>query len=202
MDIRSIRAKFEARGYVTHTADTVADARSVVLSLIPDGASVGIGGSASIQTLDILDGITAKGGKYEWHWLVPPEDRPALFPRAAACDVYLLSANAVTSDARIVNIDGNGNRLSGSFFGPKTVVFVIGKNKLTDGGLDDAIARIKNTACPLNARRLGLKTPCAATGRCSDCNSPQRMCKAVLTLERPTSGKNVHVVLVDEDLGF
>ena len=118
------------------------------------------------------------------------------------CDLFLTSANALTADGRLVNVDGNGNRVAASIFGPKRVVFVVGRNKIVDGGIDAAIDRIKREACPPNCRRLNKKTPCAATGVCADCSSPDRICSVTVVMDRRPSRTDVQVLLVDEDLGY
>jgi len=122
--------------------------------------------------------------------------------RETPCDLFLLSANALTADGRIVNIDGNGNRVAASVHGAGHVLYVIGRNKIVEGGIDEAIARIKRCACPPNCRRLGKKTPCAATGVCADCDSPDRICKVTVVMDRKPTGTRATVVLVDEDLGY
>ena len=105
-------------------------------------------------------------------------------------------------DGRLVNIYGNGNRVAASINGPRRVCYVVGRNKIVAGGVDDAIARIKRCACPPNCRRLGKKTPCAATGVCADCDSPDRICKVTVVFDRKPTGVACEVVLVDEDLGY
>ncbi len=115
--------------------------------------------------------------------------------------IFLTSSNAVTQDGMLVNIDGNGNRVSGMAWGNNTLIFVVGMNKLT-ATIDEAISRTRNTATPPNALRLKLDTPCTKTGYCVDCSSPDRVCKALLILERATGGRKSHVILVGEDLGF
>ena len=122
--------------------------------------------------------------------------------RELTCDLFLTSANALTADGRLVNIDGNGNRVAASIFGPRRVVFVVGRNKIVDGGIDVAIDRIKREACPPNCRRLNKKTPCATTGVCADCSSPDRICKVTVVMDRRPSQTDACVLLVDEDLGF
>ena len=112
------------------------------------------------------------------------------------------SANAITADSRIVNIDGRGNRVAASVSGPKKVVYVIGRNKIVEGGIDAAIARIKAKACPPNCVRLGKKTPCAATGKCADCDSPDRICKVTAIFDRRPTGTPTAVYVVDADLGY
>ena len=116
---------------------------------------------------------------------------------------FVCSTNAVTRDGRLVNIDGTGNRVAGMFAGPKKVILFIGKNKLVEGGLDEAIARIKRVACPANGRRLNTNTPCALTGECTDCASPRRMCKITSIIEYPPNLlSELHLVLIDEELGY
>ena len=123
--------------------------------------------------------------------------------RAAHADWFVCSTNAVTRDGRLVNIDGTGNRVAGMFAGPKKVILFIGKNKLVEGGLDEAIARIKRVACPANGRRLNTNTPCALTGECTDCASPRRMCKITSIIEYPPNLlSELHLVLIDEELGY
>ena len=108
----------------------------------------------------------------------------------------------LAEDGRLVNIDGNGNRVAASINGPRRVCYVVGRNKIVAGGVDDAIARVKRCACPPNCRRLGKKTPCAATGVCADCDSPDRICKVTVVFDRKPTGVACEVVLVDEDLGY
>jgi hypothetical protein len=134
-------------------------------------------------------------------WYAKPEERAETTRRAHDADVYLLSANAVTAEGELINVDGNCNRLGSMLFGPPKVVVICGRNKLAED-YEGAIERIKNVACPLNARRLKLETPCAASGKCMDCRSPQRMCSATVRLHRPPGGREFHVLLVDEDLGY
>ena len=114
---------------------------------------------------------------------------------------FLTGTNAVTLDGTLVNIDGNGNRVSGMAWGRNTIIFVAGMNKVTKD-LDEAIARTRNVATPPNALRLNLQPPCTKTGHCVNCNAPERACKALLILERATTGRTSHVILVGDDLGF
>ncbi len=172
--------------------------------LAENARSVGFGGSVTVKELGV-EGSLAAAGKVIWRhgdpkWL--PDEKMDVMRRELTCDMFLTSANALTADGRLVNIDGNGNRVAASIFGPRRVVFVVGRNKIVDGGLDDAVERIKRVACPLNCRRLDRKTPCAATGTCSDCSSPDRICRVTVVMDRRPSKTDVHVLLVDEDLGY
>jgi hypothetical protein len=117
------------------------------------------------------------------------------------CDLFLSSTNAVTLNGYLVNIDGIGNRVNSSVFGPGKVILVAGFNKIVDD-VEEAIKRIKNVSAPLNARRLNIDVPCAKVGKCVDCNSPNRICRAVVIHERRPTLTDILVIIVGEELGF
>ena len=175
------------RGFGAVCCATAAEAAAYVMKEAESAATIGQGGSVTLKQLGLPESLAAVGKTPE---------------RKTAVDLFLLSANALTADGRIVNIDGNGNRVGASINGPKKVVYVVGRNKIVDGGVDDAIARIKKCACPPNCRRLGKQTPCAATGVCADCDSPDRICKVTVVFDRKPTGIACDVVLVDEELGY
>lgn len=188
-------------GFQVQVFDTVADAKAAALTLIGTG-SVGFGGSVTVRDMGLYESLQEQGNAVFWHWKTSPENLPAVFAGAHTADVYVSSANAILEAGALLNIDGTGNRVANLFYGPKKVVIIAGANKLA-GDYADGVARIKREACPANARRLGLKTPCAATGECNDCHSPQRMCKVTVLLERPANAvQDVHVLLVKENLGY
>ena len=176
------------RGFEAVYVKTAAEAADLVMREAEGADSVGWGGSETIKALGVREKLEAAGKEIRDHQLL--------------MDLFLLSANAVTADGRIVNIDGNGNRVAASIAGPKRVVYVIGRNKIVDGGLDAAIARVKKCACPPNCRRLGKKTPCAVTGVCADCDSPDRICKVMAVFDRKPTGISALAIVVDEDLGY
>lgn len=191
----------QARGFHCHVCTTAAQAKQTVLDLIGD-RSVGIGGSKSVKQLGIADTLLQQGNPVYWHWLAEPSKKLEVERAALHAQVYLCSANAITEDGRIVQIDGTGNRVAAMLFGPPHLILLVGKNKLS-GSLDDAIARIKREACPENARRLGLSTPCALTNVCRDCRPPARMCNATVVLEYPCrTHAQIDIVLLDEPLGL
>jgi len=184
--LEKVAAALRWRGFEVTCCATGAEAKARVLEAASAATTIGQGGCASIKQLGIPEALEAMGKMPE---------------RKTEVDLFLLSANALTMDGRIVNIDGNGNRVAASINGPKKVMYVVGRNKIVDGGIDDAIARIKRCACPPNARRLGKTTPCA-TGACADCDSAGRMCKVTVIFDRKPTGIAAEVVLVDEELGF
>ena len=179
------------RGFEAEAVATKEEACALVMKEAESAASVGWGGSETIKEIGVRERLAGSGKEIRDHQLV--------------CDLFLLSANALLADGRIVNVDGNGNRVAASINGPKRVVYVIGRNKLVEGGLDEAIGRIRRSACPPNARRLGKRTPCGVAGRCiggEGCDSPDRMCKVTVVFDRRPTGTPVKVILVDEDLGY
>ena len=133
------------RGFIVHRVPGAQEARELVLSLIPQGASVGLGGSMTIRELNLVEDLEKRGSQVWWHW-TSPEERLTVYENARKADVYLASSNAVTRDGRIVNIDGQANRVAGMIQGPSRVILVIGEQKVVDGGLNTAIARIRAQA--------------------------------------------------------
>lgn len=190
----------EKRRFLVHSAANAEEAKDIGLSLIGNG-STGFGGSVTVTQIGLYEALQKKGNAVYWHW---KSDSPEKAQESAAhADWFVCSTNAITRDGRLVNIDGTGNRVAGMFAGPKKVILFIGKNKLVEGGIDDAIARIKRVACPANGRRLETGTPCALTGQCTDCSAPRRMCKVTSIIEYPPNLlSELHLVLIDEELGY
>ena len=166
--------------------------------------SIGFGGSLSIADLKLADKLKGMGKEILNHGApdLTPEEKLAITRRQLTCDLFLTGSNAVTLSGKLVNIDGNGNRAAAMFFGPLKVIVVVGRNKLVDGSVDDAICRIKSFASPANAKRLGLETPCAATGFCADCNSPQRICRVTTVIDKKPRNSDIRVLVVNEDMGL
>ena len=162
------------------------------------GKTVGIGGSMSVRALNVYNHIKDQNTVF-WH-MVEPGDETMV--KASSAEVYITSANAISDEGYILNIDGRGNRVAGTLMKKDRVILVVGKNKLC-GPFPEAMARMRNVAAPMNAARLEVKTPCAATGHCHDCRSPERICNALVVLwRRPFWCESMEVVLVEEELGF
>ena len=166
--------------------------------------SVGFGGSLSVADLKLAEKLKGMGKEILNHGEpgLAPEERLAITKRQLTCDLFLTGSNAVTISGILVNIDGNGNRAAAMFFGPEKVIVVVGRNKLVDGSVDDAVLRIKNYASPPNAKRLNLSTPCTTTGFCADCNSPQRICRVTTIIEKKPRNTDIKVLVVNEDMGL
>lgn len=199
--MKEVVQALEKRGFSVILFARGEEVKTYLEKKIPENAEVGIGGSVTIEQIGIYESLGQRGNQVHWHWKTP-EDMYGARTKASAADVYLCSANALLADGRMINIDGTGNRLAGTLWGPKQVYIVIGKNKILQGGIEEGLQRIRTKACPPNAKRLGLKTPCAITGKCNDCASPQRMCGAITILEQKLGSHPITVILVDEELGF
>ena len=169
------------------------------LELIPEGSSVAMGGAMSAHEIGLVDAL--KAGNYSFIDRDAYSDKRAAMLAAYDADVFLSSANAITEDGVMVNIDGNSNRVSAIAQGPKKVVFIVGMNKVCND-LDGAMKRARNVAAPINAQRFGLSTPCAHTGACMDCKSPDTICCQFLITRFSRHPGRIHVILVNDSLGF
>ena len=175
------------------------EARRLALSLIPKGSSVTMGGAMSAHEIGLVEAL--KAGEYRFIDRDACEDKRAAMLAAYDADVFLASANAITEDGIMVNIDGNSNRVSAIAQGPRKVVFIVGMNKVCDD-VDGAIKRARNVAAPTNAQRFGLDTPCAKTGSCMNCKSPDTICCQFLITRYSKHADRIHVILVNDMLGF
>ena len=198
MNYELLKKNFEGHRFHTSYFPTKEEAAEYLKGMI-HGELVGFGGSMTVKEMG-LDECLAKDNEIVWHWLTPGQEARL---KARDASVYILSANGVSETGEIVNIDGTGNRLAASLFGPKRVFYVVGRNKI-EPDLPAAMKRARNVAAAKNALRLQTKTPCAADGgkQCYECTSPERICCATVILERPCQGMEVEIIFIDEDLGF
>ena len=181
---------------------TAEEAVKKVSELIADGSSVTWGGTMTVRDLGIPQYLKDRGTLevLDRDLAETPEDKQDVYLKAFSADVYLSSANAISEDGVIVNIDGNGNRVAAITWGPKKVIFVIGLNKVAQN-VEAALARARSTASPINAARFDINTPCHTDGVCHNCNSPECICNYVHFLRNSPQGRHV-VVLVGETLGY
>ncbi|MDT3698697.1 MAG: lactate utilization protein [Thermincola sp.] len=196
------------KDYTVHYAATKAEAKDLSLGLIPSGATVGLGGSVTARELGLLESLRNNGHEVFDHWEQGLSEEEILSVRykQTVADYFLTSANAITLAGEIVNLDGLGNRVAASIFGPKNVIMIVGINKVTRD-LSEALERSQRVAGVKNAQRLNYSTPCVTTGECIDCASPGRICNiSVILHKRPMWGKlpgrEYHVILVGEEIGF
>lgn len=192
----------ESRNMTGYYAASKEEALKITLDLIPENSSVTMGGAMSAREIGLVDAI--KSGNYNFiereNAITPEEKRKATLEGYDA-DYFLSSANAMTEDGVIVNIDGNSNRVSMIAHGPKHVLFIVGMNKICDD-VDGAMKRARNVAAPINAQRFGLSTPCSKTGSCMNCKSPDTICCQFLITRFSRHKDRIHVILVGENLGF
>ncbi len=189
----------ESRNMTGYYAKDKEEALKTALSLIEKGSSVTMGGAMSAHEIGLVDAI--KEGDYDFIDRDAFADKREALLKGYGADVFLASANAMTQDGIIVNIDGNSNRVSYIAQGPKKVIFIVGMNKICDD-IDGAMKRARNVAAPVNAQRFGLDTPCSKTGKCMDCKSPDTICCQFLITRFSRHKDRIHVILVNDSLGF
>ncbi|MCD8152187.1 MAG: lactate utilization protein [Clostridiales bacterium] len=192
--------KRRMEGYYCPTAAKAAD---LAMSLIQAGATVGTGGSMTLEECGIMERLRAReditfldraAGK-------TPEEVTDLLHRMLLGDVLLMSTNAITLDGELVNIDGSGNRLAALCYGPEKVIVVAGINKVAPD-IPSAYRRVKDIAAPPNCVRLEKNTPCSHTGRCGECLGDDCICSQIVITRRSHVAKRICVILVGEELGY
>lgn len=197
MDYSQIRQNFERHGFTTQLFSTKEEACHYLEHALQN-QTIGLGGSETLREMALFEALHQQNAVV-WHNRIPGLPVRKL---ANCADVYITSANAITMTGEIVNIDGTGNRVAMTSFGPQTCYYIVGKNKIT-ANIGEAYTRAKNIAAPLNAKRLGAKTPCAARGdKCYDCDSPGRICRIITVIERAPLGMQCEIIFVDQDLGY
>ena len=179
------------------------EALEKVRSLIPEGSKVGYGGSLSLDQIGIKDLLRAGNYRLIDHAEAgfSEEEMDTLQKESFSADVFLSSTNALTKDGKLVNIDGNGNRVAALIFGPRKVIIVAGTNKIVPD-VETALDRIKNYVTPIHGRRRNRPVPCAKTGKCVDCHVPLRSCNAIVTIENQRQTDRMTVIIVGEELGL
>jgi L-lactate utilization protein LutB len=178
------------------------EARNLVLPLIPEGSSIGWGGSASLEEIQIKDALRQGNYKvYDRDHAKDEQELHAMEKRCLLSDVFLMGTNAITEDGQLVNMDGNGNRVAALAFGPEKVIVVAGINKICSD-LEEAVKRVRHTAAPINAFRFPGDTPCRKFGICADCRKEDCICSQLLITRGSMTKDRVHVVIVGEPLGF
>lgn len=188
----------ESRNMTGFYAESREAALAKALELIPEGSSVTMGGGMSVHEIGLVAAL--KEGRYNF---IDREkmDRRAAMLAAYDADFFLSSANAMTEDGVIVNIDGNANRVSAIAYGPKKVLMIVGMNKICPD-VDSAMKRARSVAAPANTQRFGINTPCAKTGACADCKSHDTICCQFLVTRYSRHDGRINVILVNDSLGF
>lgn len=192
-------AQRNVEGYYAESGEA---ALKLALSMIPEGSSVGWGGSASVEEIGLKEAVCQ--GNYTVHnrdIAKTPEEKKQAEIACFDCDYFLASANALTMDGEMVNIDKFGNRIAAIAYGAKHVILIVGMNKIVRS-LDEAVGRARNEAAPVNSVRLNTGAPCCNTGRCYDCKSEKTICCQFLVTRYSAVKGRVKVILVNEMIGF
>ena len=203
INIETVVENLKKNNFAVHVAENKEEGAQIVRSLIEKGATIGVGGSVTIDQLEILDGLEADGH------LIFNHNKAGLSPqqvldfrrRELTADVFLMSTNALTEKGELVNIDGVGNRVAALAFGPKRVIVVAGTNKIV-ADVHAGIARIGSVAAPLNNKRLKKDMPCTKVGHCVDCQLPGRICNITTITKKRPPFTDIQIVLVKEELGY
>lgn len=199
---KTVVANLEKRHFEAYYCPTTAEALQKALELIPEGSSVGWGGSVTIREMGLTKAIHEKNYTVIDRDLAKsPEETVELQKKCLTADYFITSTNAMSEDGILVNIDGTGNRLAAICFGPKNVIVVCGMNKIAQN-LEAAISRARFTAAPINAGRFDIKTPCNVSGKCHNCVSVDSICSEILITRTSRPANRVKVILVGEELGF
>jgi L-lactate utilization protein LutC len=199
--MQSLIKAIKSRNMNAYFVQTKQEAKEKALSLIDPKSEISSGGSETLKQIGLMDELRsgnynfidrqiAKDNKTVKHWIMK---------NSGAHGTYVSGTNALTEDGKLVNMDGWGNRVNAINYGPDKVIIVVGKNKIVKN-LDEAIKRISDVASPPNTKRLGFKTPCAETGKCSDCRSPERICNILSVVQFQREPDRIHIIIVNEDL--
>ena len=196
-----VAENFNKRGFEAYYCPTKDEALQKAISLIPEDHVVSWGGSVSINDIGLRPYVLEHRQVIDRDTAKTPEERQKLLRQALLCDTFIMGTNAATEDGQLYNIDGTGNRVAALIFGPKQVLVIVGMNKV-EPTLEAAITRARSVASPMNMQRFSKKTPCALTGMCADCLSPDSICNQMVRTRRCAPAGRIKVILVGENLGF
>lgn len=196
--------KMEKRGFNALYAATAEEAKKAVLDLVPTAGVIGLLGSQTMNQLGVFAHLRESGRELVDHAMQKgqsPEEADEYKRRIFTTEAMLASANAVDDEGRLYNIDGVGNRVASMIFGPKKVILAIGLNKVA-GNQAEAWVRARNTASPMNNKRLNMPNPCVKSGRCHDCQTESSICNYFSIIDRSRPVGRINVVLIGEDVGY
>lgn len=199
----SVIANMKKRQINGYYCATSKEAITLANQLIKDAKTVSYGGSMTLTETGMMTALkeNPKIQLIDRSLAKTPEETQQMYHDALSCDAYFMSSNAITHSGELVNIDGTGNRLAALIYGPKKVIILAGMNKVCPNETE-ALSRVHNVATPQNCIRLNKKTPCAATGACMDCLSPDCICNQVVITRRSGDASRIHVILIGENLGY
>jgi len=200
--INKLKGSFKIRNIEVEYFKTLNEVKENILNIIDKECTVGIGHSVTLQKMNITDSLIERGNiVYDKELGKTKDEIKLLKKKSLITDWYITGSNAVTIDGRIINMDHSGNRVAAITFGPDKVIVVVGKNKIVEN-VEEGIKRVKNIACPLNAKRAGYNPPCVEINRCVDCTSKQRVCNVLSIIEGQADKNRMKLFIVNEECGF
>lgn len=193
----------EKRHFECHYCKTAEEAVTLASELVPSDSTVSFGGSMTLAESGMADALRQRDDitLLDRSKAGTPEEVKEIYHKSLNADYYFMSSNAITAEGELVNIDGTGNRVGALIYGPEHVIILAGMNKVSPT-LEEAVSRVKNVASPLNANRLNRNTPCAATGLCADCLSPDCICSHTVITRKSAPEKRIKIILIGEPLGY
>lgn len=207
LKLDAVKQHLEKNKFDVYIAESAEKAKDIALNNIipPLGAkTVSWGGSVSFVSTGLFHALK-DNPDFEvintFDKSLPEAQKFELRRLALMADLFITGTNAITEDGHLVNLDMIGNRVAAIMWGPKNVLLIVGRNKIC-GNIEDAMYRIKNYSAPVNCMNLNKKTPCAKTGFCHDCASPDRICNYWTITEKSFQKGRIKIILVNEDLGF
>lgn len=200
--INKLKGSFKIRNIEVEYFKTLNEVKENILNIIDKECTVGIGHSVTLQKMNITDSLIERGNiVYDKELGKTKDEIKLLKKKSLITDWYITGSNAVTIDGRIINMDHSGNRVAAITFGPDKVIVVVGKNKIVEN-VEEGIKRVKNIACPLNAKRAGYNPPCVEINRCVDCTSKERVCNILSIVEGQADKDRMKLFIVDEECGY
>ena len=191
--------KNNMEGYLINTENELIHK---IQELVNEGSKVSLGGSMTLFETKIMEHL--RSGRYElldrYKEGLTADEIKEIYRKSFFCDAYFTSTNAITEEGELYNVDGNGNRVAAMLYGPDKVIVIAGVNKIVKDR-NEAIYRVENLAAPANAKRLNRKTPCTVTGKCMNCNSPERICREYTVIRKPVPNR-IFVLLLNEEYGY
>ena len=191
------------KGFKSIACKNAEEAVGIIIDLVKDAKTIGIPGSVTLREIGLIEELEKRKCIVYQHWdpNLTPDKINQRFLDANSAEWFITGCNAVTIDGQLINIDGKGNRLSAMMWAPGKIIYVLGVNKIC-ADVDSAIKRIKNEAVAPNSARVGMSPPCVKIGKCVDCDSPERGCRVTSIMDYPPFGRECHVIIVGEDLGY
>lgn len=197
-----LKKNFNDRNIEVQYFEKLEEVKKYILNTIPVEATIGIGHSNTLEKMSITNNLLERGNTvYDKELAKGKEACKDLKRKALITDFYITGSNAVSLDGKIVNVDHSGNRVAAITFGPEKVIIVVGINKIVDT-VEEAIRRVKNIACPKNAKRAGFNPPCVLLNKCVDCTSKERVCNYLSVVEGQAILNRITLIVVNEECGF